>query len=87
MASGSVMTISTFILFSSCGIQAIASLASFIAILKIRDPSLVKMFKIYPISISTIMVLSLMDSNLLLLTVSQLMGMECFKIKYTSEYS
>jgi hypothetical protein len=36
-------------------------------------------------TIATIMILALIDSNLLLLTISQLMNYDCFTIKYTSE--
>lgn len=85
--SGSIskVSVSTYILISSSGIQALSSLGCFIALLKIRDPGLVKEFHAYPITMSIIFILSLADSNILFLTLSQMMNFNCFKVKYFSE--
>lgn len=62
-----------------------ASLGCFTAILKIKDAALAKTFKNYPFTIATLVALSVLDSNLLILTVSQFMGYDCFNIKYSSD--
>lgn len=70
---------------SSGALQVLSSLGCFIAILKIKDPALTKTFKAYPFTVATLMALSVLDSNLLLLTISQFMAYDCFTIKYSSD--
>lgn len=78
------VSVSTFVLLSSAGIQVLSSLGSILAILKIRDKELVKIWLSNPITFVIIMVLSAVDSNMVFLTASQIMDVACFQAKLTS---
>lgn len=85
MGEFSTVTVSTYVIMSSGALQVLSSLGCFMAILNIKDPALTKTFKSYPFTVATLMALSVFDSNLLLLTISQFMGYDCFNIKYSSD--
>jgi hypothetical protein len=72
-------------MFSSGGIQVMSSVGVVIAILKIKDRGLVKLWREYPIVTMGLLMLSSVDSSLMFLTITNLMNMECFKAKFNDE--
>ena len=60
----------------------LSSIGVVIAMLKIKDRGLLKLWKEYPIVTVVILLLSSVDSSLMFLTITNLMNLECFKAKF-----
>lgn len=63
----------------------LSSIGVVIAILKIKDRGLLKLWREYPIVTVVMLLLSSVDSSLMFLTITNLMNLECFKAKFNDE--
>jgi hypothetical protein len=75
------VSVSTAILFTAAAIQLASSLGSLVAVARIRDPELVKVWTEHPLSFIAILVFCLVDSNFMFVLTSQMLGLEIFKAK------
>ncbi len=78
------VSVSTALLISSAGVQMLSSVGVVIMIVKVKDPELLKIWLRNPITFLSIMILSLVDSNLLFITSSQMLNISCFQAKMSS---
>lgn len=79
------LSVSTAILLSSGGLQAVVSLVTVFGIVKISDPAVISVWKEYPIVFAALLLLSMVDPNIFLMTTSQILNFSCFKVKFESD--
>jgi len=76
------LSLSTYLIFSSTLIQVIMSVTQIVVIVKISDPTIMKIWKKYPIVLGTLFLVSLFEPLIIHIIITNLLGAKFFSVKF-----